>query len=440
MNVKRGVHEMNTAISMKQFVILYLRIDHRSLWPPGDRSAHTHAGAPMPTPRLLYLVTEDWYFVSHRLPMARAAREAGFEVHVATRVVGHGQAIAREGFALHPLDWKRGSTNPLAMWNSVRAVRTLYRVVRPDLVHHVALQPAIVGSMAALGLPIAVISAVTGLGATFTAETSWARIVRGVMSGLMRWLFNRPDSTVLVQNPDDQAALAALGVSPERIVRIPGSGVDTERLAPLPEPPGPPVAAFVGRLLETKGVPTLMQAYALLAERGSLLRLLIAGDPDPANATSVKPALLAQWRERPGVEFLGHVPDIRTVWEQAHIAVLPSRGGEGLPLSLLEAAACGRPIVATDVPGSREVARAGVNAILVPADDPGALAEALSRLAADPDLRARYGAASRRLAETEFSSARIGREIVALYRRALEGRLRTIGATSDAAQHKAPTP
>jgi len=373
-------------------------------------------------PHLLYLVTEDWYFVSHRLPMARAARQAGFEVHVATRVAAHGAAITGEGFILHPLDWKRGSANPVAFLGSVRAVRTVYRAVRPDLVHHVALQPSIVGSIAARGLPCAVINAVTGLGSMFTATTAPARMARLMMTAMMRRLFNRPTSTVLVQNPDDQAALTALGIAPERIVRIPGSGVDVERLRPLPEPAGPPAAAFVGRLLEIKGLRTLMDAHARLAERGQPLRLLIAGDPDPANPASISPALLAQWRQRPGAEFLGHVPDIRSVWAAAHIAVQPSRGGEGLPLSLLEAAACGRPIVATDVPGCREIARADLNAILVPVDNPGALAAALSRLAGDPELRARYGAASRALAEAEFSSARIGREIVALYRRLLEQR------------------
>jgi hypothetical protein len=115
---------------------------------------------PMIAPRLLYLVTEDWYFVSHRLPMARAARDAGFEVHVAARVASHGEAITGEGFVLHPLDWKRGSANPLAFLNSVRMVRALYRALRPDLVHHVALQPSIVGSLAATGLPLAVINAI----------------------------------------------------------------------------------------------------------------------------------------------------------------------------------------------------------------------------------------------------------------------------------------
>jgi glycosyltransferase involved in cell wall biosynthesis len=145
-------------------------------------------------------------------------------------------------------------------------------------------------------------------------------------------------------------------------VRIAGSGVDTDRLTPLPEPTGPAVAAYVGRLLEDKGLRTLMDAHARLAERGQPLRLLIAGDPDPANPASIAPRLLEEWRQRPGVDFLGHVP-VATVWAAAHIAVLPSRR-EGLPLSLLEAAACGRPLIATDVPGCREIARDGVNAVL----------------------------------------------------------------------------
>jgi glycosyltransferase involved in cell wall biosynthesis len=373
----------------------------------------------VPPSRLLYLVTEDWYFVSHRLPMARAARQAGFEVHVAARVADHGPAIAAEGFVLHPLAWKRGSTDPLAFLGAVRAVRALYRNVRPDLVHHVALQPSIVGSLAALGLPMAVVNAVAGMGFAFTGATARAHLSRRLMTAMMRRLFNRPASTVLVQNPDDHAALAALGIAPERIVRIPGSGADVDRLTPLPEPAGPPAAAYVGRLLEDKGLRTLMDAHAQLAARGHPLRLLIAGEPDPANPASIAPALLEQWRRRPGVEFLGHVPDIRTVWAAAHIAVLPSRR-EGLPLSLLEAAACGRPLVATDVPGCREIARDGVNAVLVPVDNAEALAAALARLADDAGLRARYGAASRELAVAEFSSDRIGREIVALYRRLLE--------------------
>jgi glycosyltransferase involved in cell wall biosynthesis len=369
--------------------------------------------------RLLYLVTEDWYFVSHRLPMARAARAAGFEVHVATRVDRHGPAIEAEGFRLHPLSWQRGSADPMAFLGSVRAVRAVYRAVEPDLAHHVALQPSIVGSLAATGLPVVTLNAVAGMGYAFISTTARARLTRAGLARLIRYLFRREESMVLVQNPDDRSAMQALGIPPDRIALIAGSGVDVERLTSLPEPGGPMTVAYVGRLLADKGLDALMAAHQTLAAGGQPVRLLLAGEADPANPASIPAGTLAEWRSRPGVQLLGHVGDIRSVWAAAHIAVLPSRR-EGLPLSLLEAAACGRPLVATDVPGCREIARNDINALLVPVDNPMALADAIARLAADPALRARFGAAGRRLAEAEFSSEKIGRETVALYRRLLQ--------------------
>jgi glycosyltransferase involved in cell wall biosynthesis len=373
----------------------------------------------MPSPRILFLVTEDHYFVSHRLPMARAAREAGFEVHVATRVNRHGPQIEAEGFHLHPLDWRRGSLNPFGFLLAVRQIRKLYQRVAPDLVHHVALQPCIIGSLAATGLPLAQLNAVAGLGFAFTSKTLKARAIGMVLSGLMRGLFNRAGAAVLVQNPDDQAAVAALGLDAGKIAVIPGSGVDVDTFTPLAEPDGPITVAFVGRLLADKGLHALIAAHELLLQRQRPIRLLLAGEPDPANPASIPPATIAKWKALPGISLLGYVADIRTVWAAAHIAVLPSRR-EGLPKSLLEAAACGRPIVATDVPGCREIARSGVNAIVVPVDDAPALADAIDRLSGDPQLRGLYGAEGRWLVETEFSSARIGRDIVALYRKLLE--------------------
>ncbi len=377
----------------------------------GDSTSNAATGA---RPRLLYLVSEDWYFVSHRLPMARAAREAGYDVHVATRVVNHGAAITSEGFTLHPLTWRRGSTNPINFVDAVRAVRGVYRALKPDLVHQVAFWPAIVGSFAAAGLGITRVSALAGLGFAYTSNTAKARFVRALLSPLLRHLLSGPNAAVLVQNPDDRAAMQALGIAPDRIFLIPGSGVDTGRLRPLPEPAGPMTMGYVGRLLDDKGLRTLIAAQALLTARGKTVRLLIAGETDPANPASIPQAEIEQWRRQPAVELLGNVTDIGSVWAKAQIAVLPSRR-EGLPLSLLEAAACGRPLVATDVPGCREIARAGLNALLVPVDDAPALADAVQKLARDADLRARFGKASRDLAEREFSSARIGSAAVQLY-------------------------
>jgi glycosyltransferase involved in cell wall biosynthesis len=232
-------------------------------------------------------------------------------------------------------------------------------------------------------------------------------------------LLNRSRSAVLVQNSDDRAEIERLGVEADRIALIPGSGVDTEVLKPSPEPTGIITIAFAGRLVEDKGIRTLVAAHDLLSSDGYDIRLLIAGLPDAANPTSIPLAEIKAWSERRNLTHLGFVDDIAAFWASAHIAVLPSRR-EGLPLTLLEAAACGRPLIATDVPGCREIARAGVNALLVPRDDAPALAEAISRLAADQALRAKFGAAGRTLVEREFSSARVGREVVDLYRRLLE--------------------
>ena len=379
---------------------------------PGMRSIST-------PPRVIYLVTEDWYFISHRLPMARAARNAGFEVHVATRVDRHGGAIEAEGFKLHPLLWRRGSLNPGDRVALIRAVRRLYRSLMPDLAHHVSVEASIIGSFAAIGLPIVCVNAVTGLGGVFYGHSMMERLARWPLMTVLRWLLRRPHATVLVQNPDDRAAIERLGVDASRIALIPGSGVDIEVMKPLAEPAGVVTVAFVGRLLEPKGIRTLVEAHDLLCRRGRNYRLLIAGLPDAANRSSINADEVAAWTHRTNVVYLGHVNDVRTVWASAHIAVLPSRVGEGMPLSMIEAAACGRPLIATDTPGCRDIVRNGLNGLLAPPDNAQALADAIDRLANDPDLRRKFGQASRELVEHEFSSARVGRDLVSLYRRIL---------------------
>jgi glycosyltransferase involved in cell wall biosynthesis len=380
------------------------------------RAAAT-AGLPSPARgRILYVVTEDWYFLSHRLPMARAARDAGLEVHVATNVAEGGPAIKAEGFVLHPVPFLRGRLSPAGSIKTVQALRRVRRDVRPDIVHHVALQPIVLGSVAAFGLPAACVNALTGLGYTFASTTAKARIMRRLMIATIRFLLTRGNSTVLVQNEDDRTMLVSVGIAPSRIALIPGSGVDIETLTPLPEPAAPPTVAFVGRLLAYKGIRTAVEAHALLHGRGSDVQLLVAGVPDLANPDSLTDDEAKGWSERPGVTWLGHVRSIPAVWARAHIAVLPSRH-EGIPKSLLEAAACGRPMVATDVPGCRDIVRHGETGLLVPVDDPVALAAAIETLAKSPQLRARYGAAARRLAVERFSDDAIGRQTVELYRR-----------------------
>ncbi len=384
-------------------------------------AADANTGAAGARPRLLYVVAEDWSFLSHRLPMARAARDAGFEVHVAARVGQGAAAIEAEGFVLHPVPFARGSLSPVATVRTIAALRRIFATVKPDLTHHVALQPSVLALIAGLGFAHASVSAVTGLGYSFISKSAKARALRAAIGTVLRLLLDRDDRVALVQNGDDRATLLALGIAKARIALIPGSGVDVERLTPLPEPQGPPAYGFVGRLLADKGIHTLIAAHRLLRARGHDVTLLIAGTPDPANPASVTQAEAASWNSEPGIVWLGHVGDIAAFWARTHFAVLPSRR-EGLPLSLLEAAACGRAMIASDVPGCREIVLPERTGLLFPVDDAAALAQAIERLAVAPELRARYAAAARSLVVATFAATIIGRQTVALYRRLLAER------------------
>jgi glycosyltransferase involved in cell wall biosynthesis len=367
-------------------------------------------------PRILYVVTEDWYFLSHRLPMARAAKAAGYEVHVATRIKDGRARIEAEGFAAHALDWSRGSLSFRDSLAAIRQLRWLFKQLEPAIVHNVSLKPVVLGSSASLGLPPAVVNSLTGVGSLFIGEARVSGLMRRAVRFALGHLLRRDKSWTVVQNPDDSGFVRALGVAPDHVVLIRGSGVDTDSLVPLPEPPPPVTCAYVGRMLADKGVPVVIDAFARLAAKGLTMRLLLAGDCDKENPGSLAPEQLREFASAFGIQWLGHVDDVRDVWRQANFAVLASRR-EGLPKSLLEAAACGRAMVATDVPGCREIAIDGVTGLTVPVDDPEALAGAMARLAEDPGLREKFGKAARALVETEFSAEAIGRQTVALYDR-----------------------
>jgi glycosyltransferase involved in cell wall biosynthesis len=368
-----------------------------------------------PLPRILYVASEDWYFLSHCLTMAQAARLAGFEIHVAANVTEDAANVREQDFVLHAARFRRGKLSPFRTLRTILALRRLYRTVDPAIVHHVTLRLTLLGIVASFGFRFAAVHAIGGLARRFITPRS-KRLLRLTSRLVLRRGLNRRRAIALVQSPEDRDVLTGIGVDPQRIALIPGSGIDADRFRPIPEPDGPVTVAFAGRMIADKGVRTLIEAHRMLVDSGIHCELLLAGTPDPADPSSIPQIVVAGWGGEPGITWLGYVDDIAAVWRRAHIAVLPARCGDGVPKSLLEAAAFGRPLIATDVPGCREIVIHEKTGLLVPVDDPGALAAAILRLVRSPAQRVRYGVAARRLVDERFAADLIGQATVALYR------------------------
>ena len=378
------------------------------------RNANSEITMAVQRRKLLFFVTEDWFFVSHRLGVAVAAKEAGYAVSVVTRVRKHGDIIRAAGLRLIPFENSRGSLNPFGeLWTLLRLMRLSLRE-KPDVVHHVAIKPVLYGSIAArIARTPRVINQLAGMGwlvATGGGVARWLKpAVRRALRSILR------SGTVLVENPDDARTLVRMGVPQERIGRLAGSGVDLRRFSPHPEPAGVPVVLLSARLLWHKGVGEFVAAARLLKERGIGARFQLAGEPDLGNAAAVPREKIANWVAEGVVEYLGWVGDMPRLLASSSIVCMPSYYGEGVPMALVEAAAVGRPIVTTDMPGCREVVRDGDNGLLVPPRNAPALAEALTRLIQDPKLRREMGSRGRLRAEQEFGAERIFAQTLELY-------------------------
>lgn len=367
--------------------------------------------------RLLFLVSEDWYFLSHRLHLALAARDAGYQVAVATRLSGHGATLEHHGLQIFPLSMQRASRNPLHEMAALWEIIGIYRCFRPDIVHHVSLKPALYGSVAALLVRVpVVINALAGLGYVFTSSDAYARVLRPLILAAFRFLFCRSNTRVIFQNDDDRQMMIDLGaVTLNKTLLIRGSGVELEVFRPAPLPEGTPLVVFPARMLWDKGLLEFVEAVRLLKRDGSSARFILVGEPDLHNPASADEADLRQWVDEGLVEWWGRRNDMPTVFGEATIVCLPSYR-EGLPKVLLEAAACARPIVASDVPGCREIVIPGVNGILVPPRDPEALAKAVAKLLDDREMCSRLGLAGRKLVVEHFSSEKVAQETLAVYR------------------------
>lgn len=388
---------------------------------PSGTAAVPGQARPASGRRLLFLVNNPAFFLSHRLPIALAARQAGYEVHVATMDGPSVATIREHGLTHHVIPMSRSGRHPLEELRSLHAFWRLFRELQPDLVHAVTIKPVLYGGIAArlAGVP-AYVAAVSGLGFIFMRREGGFDPLRLAATLLYRLALGHRNSRVVFQNANDRHELRRAGVvQPGQAVIIRGSGVDLQAYTPVPEPEGAPVAIMVARLLTDKGVREFVEAARSTAGHPSGLRWVLVGAPDPGNPASITEREFRMWQEEGVVICMGERDDIAALYQNAHIAVLPSYR-EGLPRSLVEAAACGRAVVTTDVPGCRDAIEPGVTGLLVPVRNARALGEAVVTLAADAGRRKAMGAAGRRLAEQEFDIGKVVQAHLAIYRQLLD--------------------
>jgi glycosyltransferase involved in cell wall biosynthesis len=375
-----------------------------------------------PAKKLLYIVNVDWFFLSHRLPIAKCAIEAGYEVHLATTLTGPRNRLEEHGIRVHPIRIDRASSNPISVVAEFFRMLTVIKDVQPDIVHLVTIKPVVLGGIAArLARVPAVVAAVSGLGHVFVAQGWKATLRRFLVRIAYRIAFGTRRLKVIFQNPDDRRILIRLTSLPsDKVSMIKGSGVDLAKFEPTQLPASRPVVILAARLLKDKGVYEFVEAARILRSRGVDVRFCLVGKVDPENPNSCTEEELAQWKTDGLVETWGVRSDMSEVFGRSHIVVLPSYYGEGLPKVLIEAAACGRAVITTDWPGCRDAIVPNVTGLLVPIKSPSDLADSVARLLTDRAMCSEMGKAGRALAEREFGISRVVEGHLNIYRELLD--------------------
>lgn len=361
--------------------------------------------------KVLYIVADDRYFCSHRLPLALKAQQQGYHVTVATPPKEDHLRIQQAGLNFYPLEFDRGGLNP---WNELKtffSILKLYHRLKPDIVHLVALKPVLLGTLAGLLMRVPkIVAAIAGLGIVFSQKNWLKKPIQFFLKWLLRW----QNVKVIVQNHEDAQAIQSLDAK-INVNLILGAGVNPEIFCPLPEPPGPIKIIHLSRLLWSKGVGEFVEAARILKKDGYNFQFLLVGEPDTENHNSVPVSTLQAWHDDGIIEWRGFQKDVPNLYQQSHIAVLASYYREGIPKTLLEAASCGKPIITCDMPGCKIIVENDVNGYLIPPRDVKTLAEKILKLALSNEQRQQFGQASRAHVLKNFSENRICQQTLELY-------------------------
>ena len=385
--------------------------------------AHAQPSVPdrsRPESRVLFVITEDWFFASHFLALAAAVRARGYAVSVHLRLNDPALRARFEdaGLRVLPSSYDRGGSGRLGDAAQILRFFRLFRAERPAIVHIISLRVVILAGIAARLARVPVrVHAMTGTGLLGAGRSRKARLILDGLGGVLRHGLGGAGAGFVFENADDPRRL---GFAPDRpdLLTVGGAGIDPDGESALPFPDGPPLRlAIVARMIRSKGIAVAVDALARARATGADITLSLVGGTDPGNPRSFTEAELEAFASQPGVAWLGHMADVRTVWRDHHVACVPSLGGEGLPRSLLEAAAAGRPVVTTDTPGCATFVRPMREGLVVPPGDPVALARAFTAMAADPSLVRRLGAAARRRVVSGFTLRSVSDAVLDFYDR-----------------------
>lgn len=377
--------------------------------------------------RVVLVSNTGWNILNFRMNLARALIDRGYDVHAVGTADGCDGRIRDAGVTWH--DWKltRRSVNPLSELDAMRSLDAVYRKLQPDLVHHFTVKPVLYGTTVARRRKVqAVVNSVTGLPyfVLSQSKSGLRGVARDAALKWYSWALSGGDVCPMFQNEDDLSVIAASNqLVRKQAVSTRGSGVDLSKFQTVAESAAAPeemVITFVGRLIREKGIFEFVEAaQKVLSQSRRPIRFVVCGDVDSGNRSAIPVEILDAWKSIDGVQFLGHVSDVKSVLQNSHLVVLPSYR-EGTPRALLEAAACGLPIIATDVPGCREVVVNGVNGVLVPAKDSASLAEAITELTDNWFLMRKYGRAGRARVQELFDERVVIDATLDVYSRMLD--------------------
>lgn len=397
--------------------------------------------------KVVFFANTDWYLYNFRRSLAEALGDAGHDVVLLSPCGPYGEKLRSLGFRWEPVPMARRSLNPLRELRVVFWLKEFFRREQVDLVHSFTIKSAVYGAFAAkLAGVRSQVNAVAGMGYVFSSDDLQARLLRFWVQLLVRGALGGRHSRLILQNPDDVELFQRKALVEAELIRlIPGSGVDCNRFSPSDasaQSPGdeawnqrladgglatqadsgshsPLRVLLPARMLWAKGVGEFVEAARMLKAEGRSIDFLLAGTPDPGNPGSVPASQIRKWEAEGLVIWLGHVDDMPALFRAVNVVALPTAYGEGLPRGLIEAGACGCPLITTDAPGCREVVVDGQNGFLIPLRDASTLAAAIGRLHDDPALRERMGRAARAKVVREFDERVVIRRTLAVYQELL---------------------